>query len=258
LTAARSNSVQTMNPTERFAELGRRIGALALARHAESVAPEEHAEFAALSRACRTNLARTIDSQLGPFAPLHLEALRDVPRERFVRPGDQDRSAEDVPLPLDDDGLATISAPHAYLLSFRLLDLSRGDRLVELGSGSGYGAALGAYIVGPRGRVVTLEIDGALHARAYTLLDPPNVVVLQADAVRSTHLWGDGNRIVCTFAVERLPEEWLAALPDGGILVAPVAARDRDQQLTRVVRRGPELMITEHGGVRYVKNRSPR
>jgi protein-L-isoaspartate(D-aspartate) O-methyltransferase len=182
-----------------------------------------------------------------------------VPRERFVRPGDQDRSAEDVPLPLDDEGLATISAPHAYLLSFRLLDLSPGDRLVELGSGSGYGAALGAYIVGHRGRVVTLEIDGALHTRAQTLLaDHPNVTVLRADAVRSTHLWGDGNRIVCTFAVERLPEEWLAAIPDGGILVAPVAARDRDQQLTRVVRRGPELMITEHGGVRYVKNRSPR
>ena len=248
-----------MNPTERLADLGRRIRDRTLGTDADAVAPEVHAEFAALSRACRADLASTIDAQLGPFDSLHLVALREVPRERFVRPGDQDRSAEDVPLPLDDEGFATISAPHAYLLSFRLLDLAPGDRLVELGSGSGYGAALSAYIVGDRGRVVTLEIDGALHARARTLLaDRPNVAVLHADAVRSTHLWGDGNRIVCTFAVERLPEEWLAALPDGGILVAPVAARDQEQELTRVVRRGPERMITQHGGVRYVKNRSPR
>ena len=160
-----------MNPTERLADLGRRIADGTLGTDADSVAPEVHAEFAALSRACRAGLARTIDAQLGPFDPLHLEALREVPRERFVRPGDQDRSAEDVPLPLDDEGLATISAPHAYLLSFRLLDLSPGDRLVELGSGSGYGAALGAYIVGPGGRVVTLEIDG-VFTRAPTRSSP--------------------------------------------------------------------------------------
>jgi protein-L-isoaspartate(D-aspartate) O-methyltransferase len=248
-----------MNPTERLADLGRRIGEGWHGPDAGGTAPETHAEFTALARACRAELASAVDAQLGPFHPLHLEALREVPRERFVRPGDQERSAEDVPLPLDDEGLATISAPHAYLLSFRLLDLAPGDRLVELGSGSGYGAALGAYIVGPQGRVLTLEIDAELHERAYALLAGlPSVTALHADAVRSTELWGDGNRIVCTFAVERLPEAWLAAIPDGGILVAPVAARDRDQLLTRVVRRGPELMITEHGGVRYVKNRSPR
>ena len=82
-----------------------------------------------------------------------------MPRERFVRPGDVDRSTEDMPLPLDDEGLATVSAPHAYLLSFRLLGLAPGDALVELGSGTGYGAALASFIVGPHGRVLTIEID---------------------------------------------------------------------------------------------------
>ncbi len=224
-----------------------------------SDSPEADAAFRAMARTCRGELARDIDAALGPFDPLHLRALHEVPRERFVRPGDENRSAEDVPLPLDDLGLATISAPHAYLLSFRLLDLGPGDRLVELGSGSGYGAALGAFIVGEHGRVLTLEIDPALHERARTLLrGESNVTAVHADAERSTPLWGDATKVVCTFAVERVAAAWARALPDGGILVAPVAARERDQELTRVVRRGSELVVTEHGGVRYVKNRSPR
>ena len=71
----------------------------------------------------RAALVDKVERELGPFDPRHLDALLRVPRERFVRPGDEERSAEDVPLALDDDGRATISAPHAYLLSFRLTEL---------------------------------------------------------------------------------------------------------------------------------------
>ena len=86
----------------------------------------------------RAELVANVKRDLGgEVDPLHLRALLEVPRELFVRPEDVPRSTEDVPLPLDEAGLATISAPHAYLLSFRLLALSRGDHLVELGSGSG-------------------------------------------------------------------------------------------------------------------------
>ena len=151
----------------------------------------------------RDQLAGAIEASLGPFDPLQLQAIRAVPRERFVREEDIARSAEDVPLPLDDVGLATVSAPHAYLLSFRLLGLRPGDHLVELGSGSGYGAALASFIVGPRGRVLTVEIDPALAARTKLLLaDAPNVVAVQGDAVLSTALWGDAAKVVCTFAVD--------------------------------------------------------
>lgn len=210
----------------------------------------------------REELATAIDDKLGPFDPQHLRALAEVPRERFVRAVDLDKSCDDVPLPLDDVGLATISAPHAYLLSFRLLDLKAGDRLVELGSGFGYGAALASYIVGESGRVTTIEIDGALFDRASALLEGvANVTCIHGDAVRSTPHWGGAAKIVCTFAVDHIPEAWLDALPEGGILVAPVGPaagerRDRDQQLVRVVRTSSGLEATQHGGVRYVKNRS--
>jgi protein-L-isoaspartate(D-aspartate) O-methyltransferase len=188
---------------------------------------------------------------------VHLDALEHVDRARFVRPGDEARSFEDVPLALDDVGLATISAPHAYMLSFRLLELARGDRVVELGSGSGYGAALASDIVGEDGRVATFEIDETLATRARGLLEGlANVRVHQADAVVSSPMWGDATRVVCTFAVLEVPRAWLDALPDRGVLVAPVGPQERDQKLVRVERVRGELCSTEHGSVRYVRNRS--
>lgn len=207
----------------------------------------------------REELVANVKRDLGgEVDPLHLRALLEVPRELFVRPEDVARSTEDVPLPLDESGLATISAPHAYLLSFRLLALSRGDHLVELGSGSGYGAALAANVVGPSGRVVTIEIDPILATRAASLLARiPNVVVFEHDAVNSVACWERANKIVCTFAVEAIPRSWLEAVDEGAVLVAPVGhPSDTDQRLVRVTRTGGELVWREHYAVRYVRNRS--
>lgn len=202
-------------------------------------------------------MARDIDRSLGPFNPRHLEALVHVRRERFVPPAPMSRCEEDAPLPLDTSGLATMSAPHAYLLSFRLLELALGDSLVELGSGSGYGAALAAAIVGPTGRILTIEIDPSLADRSRELLsDLPNVTVLEGDAISSAGSWGDARKIVCTFAVREIPKAWLSAIPEGGRLVAPVGRFDSDQRLLRFARAGGELLATDHDAVRYVGNRS--
>jgi protein-L-isoaspartate(D-aspartate) O-methyltransferase len=216
-------------------------------------------ELREVARGCRLPLVESVDRQLGRFHPLHLRALLEVPRERFVRPDDVERSADDTPLPLDEDGLATISAPHAYLLSFRLLALAPGDSLVELGTGSGYGAALAAFIVGAQGRVRTFEIDLMLAdwARS-TLAEYPNVTVVPGDAITSAPLWGSASKVSVTFAVEALPGSWLDALPDGGLLVAPVGSREKDQRLVLVRRESGRFVESEHGAVRYVRNRSTR
>lgn len=206
----------------------------------------------------RRALVATLDRDLGPFDPAHLDAMVAVDRASFVRPADRARANEDAPLPLDDAGLATVSAPHMYLLAFRLVELGLGDAFVELGSGTGYGAALASRIVGPEGRVTTIEISESLGGEARRLLaDRPNVVVHVADAVRSTPLWEGARRVACTFAIDAIPEAWIDALPRGGILVAPVGAADREQRLVRVVKTPDGAHATEHGGVRYVKNRSP-
>jgi protein-L-isoaspartate(D-aspartate) O-methyltransferase len=227
----------------------------------------EPLELGEVARGCRLALVASVVKQLGPFDDRLLAALLEVPRERFVRREDVGLSADDTPLPLDTTGMATISAPHAYLLSYRALRLAEGDVLVELGTGSGYGAALAASIVGPEGRVLTFEIDPGLARWARTTLAAqPNVTVFDGDAMTSASCWRDGRdgrdadpatKVVVTFAVDALPPAWLEALPEGGRLVAPVGAKN-DQRLTLVERRRGVLVETDHGAVRYVKNRSPR
>jgi protein-L-isoaspartate(D-aspartate) O-methyltransferase len=216
-------------------------------------------ELREVARGCRLPLVDSIERQLGPFDARQRNAVLEVPRERFVRAADLERSAEDTPLLLDDEGLATISAPHAYLLSYRLIALAEGDSLVELGSGSGYGAAVAAFIVGPTGRVVSFEIDESLAAWATrTLGRDPNVTVVCGDAMTSAPGWGQAKKVVATFAVNALPSAWLDALPEGGRLVAPVGPRERDQRLVLAVRKQGKIVESEHGSVRYVKNRSLR
>lgn len=201
-------------------------------------------------------MAATVQATLGPFSAEHLRALEVVPRDRFVRTDDLAHAEVDAPLPLDDTGHATISAPHAYLLSYRLLDLRAGDRLLELGSGSGYGAALGAQIVGPSGRVITIEIDAALAALAKDLLSPlPNVRALHGDATLAAPFFAECNKIVAAFAVKEMPREWVEALRPGAVLVAPVGAGT--QHLLRVEKTfDGRVDVTRHGAVRYVPNRS--
>jgi protein-L-isoaspartate(D-aspartate) O-methyltransferase len=214
-------------------------------------------ELGEVARGCRLSLVESIGRNLGPFDELHLRAVLDVPRERFVRPEDVERSAEDTPLPLDLAGLATISAPHAYLLSFRVLELGPDDELVELGTGSGYGAALAAFIVGAKGRVLSFEIDPALAEWARrTLASESNVRLIEADAVSNSRRWRGMPKVVVTFAVAAWPDAWLDALPEGGRIVAPVG--EGDQRLLLATRRAGRIVESDHGAVRYVKNRSAR
>ena len=218
-------------------------------------------ELREVARGCRLELVSSVEKNMGSFSPLQLRALLEVPRERFVRPEDIERSADDTPLPLDDEGLATISAPHAYLLSFRLLELQEGDNLVELGSGSGYGSALGSFIVGgtmgASGWVRSFEIDARLARWAERdTADLRNVAIFHGDAMTSAPRWEGARKVVVTFAVESVPDVWIQALPEGGALVAPVGAAGCDQRLMLVRREGDRLVHTEHGAVRYVQNRS--
>jgi protein-L-isoaspartate(D-aspartate) O-methyltransferase len=237
------------------------------------------------ARWARRHLLRDAVQRLGDLVPAaavarYAAVLRAVPRERFVLPEDMASSADDTPSPLDREGLATVSAPHAYVLTYGLLELSAGDHLLELGSGTGYGAAIASQIVGAGGRVTSIEIDAELHARAARLLaepelsGPARVTLLHGDARALARPWMTPARsslashplrplrVAVTYAMPEPPEDLLALLPEGGRLVAPVcgdapaaAGGEYEQRLVRWTRVGGALQRTTHGAVRYVPER---
>ncbi|GMV12217.1 MAG: cobalamin B12-binding domain-containing protein [Polyangiaceae bacterium] len=182
-------------------------------------------------------------------------ALLRVPRERFVLPENVGESADDRALSLGEDGGSTISALHAYAIAFRALGLASGDDFVDLGGGSGYGAALAAEVVGRTGSVLSLELDPALAEQAReNLADYPQARVLAADA-HALNTWRGARRVYAGFALREMPSVWLDALGEGGVLVAPVGSGS-DQRLMRFERRGDGVVRQELGPVRYVPDRS--
>ncbi|CAN5590727.1 hypothetical protein BH09MYX1_BH09MYX1_38450 [soil metagenome] len=162
-------------------------------------------------------------------------ALLEIPREVFVRDTELEQAAEDKALPLDDSGAATISAMHAYALSFSALALGPGDTLVELGAGSGYGACVAGHVVGEDGRVLALEIDPTLAAWGaanVAKVARGNVDLRHADA-HAVDLWRGARKVSVAFSIVAIPRTWLDALAFGGALVAPVGERGKTQRLTR-------------------------
>lgn len=230
------------------------------------------AELAAAGMWARRNLLVEATRRLGGLVgreviARYAAALLTVPRERFVLPEDIATSAHDAPTPLDAVGLTTVSAPHAYLLSYGLLGLGEGDHLVELGTGTGYGASLASHIVGPEGRVTSIEIDADLHARAVRLLADPHA----RGPAPMTLLHGDARalapgvlaaaprdalvEVTVTYALADTPDWLLGALPEGARLVAPVGRSEEDQILVRWSRERGATRRSVHGSVRYVAER---
>jgi protein-L-isoaspartate(D-aspartate) O-methyltransferase len=209
-----------------------------------------------LALAARGARGATLDAAgIQPSTPIG-RALLDVPRERFVRLEDVGSSADDTPLSLDAGGAATVSAMHAYAAAYAALGLSAGDALVDLGGGTGYGAAVAAAVVGPGGRVLTVEIDADLAREARdNLSSTANVEVVHASA-HEVDRWRGARKVYAGFAQPAVPEAWIDALAEGGVLVAPVGA-GREQTLVRIAR-SPAGVVTERlGPVLYVPDRAP-
>jgi protein-L-isoaspartate(D-aspartate) O-methyltransferase len=155
-------------------------------------------------------------------------AFLKVPRERFVWPDQVDKAYLDTPLPLGET-MQTISAPHMVAIMLEELELKRGLKVLEVGCGSGYSAALMAEIVGPEGLVVSIERIPELVEFASR-----NLRSLGYDRVVKVVL-GDGclgypprseeeiyDRVVVTAAASTIPKYLKKQTKQGGILLIPV------------------------------------
>ncbi|HVL47421.1 MAG TPA: protein-L-isoaspartate(D-aspartate) O-methyltransferase [Candidatus Thermoplasmatota archaeon] len=180
-------------------------------------------------------------------------AMLKVPRERFL-PGDVAGDAYlDAPLSIGSG--QTVSAPHMVAIMAEALLCEGGEKLLEIGTGSGYHAAVLADLVSP-GRVVTLERIPELAERAERALAATGyadrVRVFVADGSRGYPEEAPFDRISVAAAAPRVPGPLVDALAPGGILVAPIGDAT-GQTLMRVRKRRDGAVAREDlGPVRFV------
>jgi protein-L-isoaspartate(D-aspartate) O-methyltransferase len=186
--------------------------------------------------------------------PRVLAALREVPRHRFVPREWRARAYQDGPLPIGKG--QTISQPYIVAVMTELLRPEPGDRVLEIGTGSGYQAAVLARLVP---QVYSIEIVPELAERARATLKElgvENVEVVTGDGYRGLPDRAPFDGILLTAAPREVPEPLLEQLAIGGRLVAPVGTTDQE---LRVLERTPDGIRTERlFPVRFVPfTRSP-
>jgi len=180
-----------------------------------------------------------------------VRAMERVPREEFVSARDRPRAYRDEPLSIGED--QTISQPYIVALITEALRLQPTDWVLELGTGSGYQAAVLAELV-PGGNVVTVELVPSLAQQARgTLagLGYGNIVVEESTGSLGCPRLGPYDAIVVSAAAPTLSPTLLSQLALGGRLVVPVGSRDQ-QELVCALRTGEGISLRMLGPCRFV------
>ncbi len=208
------------------------------------------AQDTAKTRAARERMVTEQIQSRGVSSPTVLEALRSVPRHYFVPENLAASAYEDHPLPIGEG--QTISQPYIVALMTELLELKPSDRVLEIGTGSGYQAAILSCITD---QIHTIEIKQKLFENASNLLKK-----YELKNVKCRH--GDGHfgwpesapfdAIMITAAVDHIPPPLIAQLKDGGRLVLPLGSPFGFQNLVRVTKNGADVSLRNIIGVLFV------
>jgi len=189
-----------------------------------------------------------------------IDAMLKVPRERFLPEGAISSAYMDTPLSI---GVGqTISAPHMNAMMCEYLELKEGDKVLEIGTGSGYHAALCAELVAPEvslnpGHVYTIERHKELVERARKSLMETRydkcVSVIHADGTLGYKEAAPYDKILVTAASpEKVPQPFKEQLKEGGLLCIPAGSKSFGQNLYIIERKGNEFKSKKITGVRFV------
>ena len=178
-----------------------------------------------------------------------LAAMASVPREHFLPPESRRLAYEDVPLPIGSG--QTISQPLIIALMTEALELVGSEKVLEIGTGSGYQTAILAELVR---QVITIERLPILAQVAKRELDRLDYTNIETHLAGETLGWPGGapyEAIVVTAAAPRVPADLLAQLAIGGRLVIPVGSRYL-QELYKITRQRRKNLVQNLGGCRFV------
>ena len=198
----------------------------------------------------REEMVRSQIEARGIKDPRVLAAFRTVPRHLFVSEALREQAYGDYPLPIGEQ--QTISQPYIVAEMTQALELHKEDRVLEIGTGSGYQAAILAQIVY---RVYTVERRRSLYMQARGLFDKlnyHNIVTKYADGTKGWQAESPFDAIVVTAGAPELPESLINQLAEGGRMVVPVG-NQHTQELIKIYRGKEKIEQTNLGGCRFVK-----
>jgi protein-L-isoaspartate(D-aspartate) O-methyltransferase len=208
---------------------------------------EKKEEF---SRLRERMLAQQIEAR-GIHDAAVLRAMRAVPREAFVMEGYQNYAYDDTPLPLPEQ--QTISQPYVIALMMRALRLERSDRVLEIGTGSGYAAALLGQIVEEVHTVERLKQLVIYARQRLSMLGYDNIVVHHGDGTLGCPENAPYNAIVVAAGGPDVPQTLKQQLVVGGRLVMPTGESERRQFLICLTRESEtEYRQVNLGAVAFV------
>ena len=180
---------------------------------------------------------------------LVLDVMSHIPRERFVPPEIRDQAYQDNPLPIGKE--QTISQPYIIALMTLELGLKGSEKVLEIGTGSGYQTAI---LAGLAKRVVTVERVPELAGRAEKLLTELGYKNIEFHLAGETLGWPQDapyDAIMVTAGAPDIPDELLDQLAIGGRMIIPVGPRYA-QELCKVTRRREGVNVQNLGGCRFV------
>lgn len=182
----------------------------------------------------RHQMVKTGIEDQGISDPKVLEAMRHVPRHLFVPQGYQEYAYQNRPLPIGHD--QTISQPFIVGYMTAMLDLKAGEKVLEIGTGSGYQAAVLSEITP---YVYTIEIIKALGKQAHARFDKlgySTIEVKIGDGYKGWPKHAPFDAIILTAAPPEIPQPLINQLKPGGTLVAPVGSTSKTQYLTKITK----------------------
>lgn len=179
-----------------------------------------------------------------------LKVMEEIPRHKFVPENYQIYAYNDTPLPIGYG--QTISQPYIVALMTELLEIQPQDKILEIGTGSGYQAAILSKLAK---EVYTIEIIEELCQRAQKTLKElkyENITVICGDGYKGYKTKAPYDKIIVTAAPEKLPEELLNQLKEKGILVTPIGKTQEIQYLYKFTKNKDKLLEEKIIPVRFV------
>ena len=183
----------------------------------------------------KTDLIKFWKENFG-FNSNELRAFEQIDRGGFIPEDVKNAAYHDMPLPLLRG--KTISQPTTVMIMTHALELEQGQKVFEIGTGSGYQAAIIAKIVGPKGKVITTEVVPELVSFAKKNLrkaNISNVSVFEEDGSKGMESEAPFDRIMITAACREFPKPLIEQLKPNGIIVGPVGSQ-QEQEMVRGIK----------------------